>query len=165
MRKGHYKIVLICCIFMLQNLYAQIKISSNSYMMKYIPNEFINEAGMDFKETLEYAADEINLSVTILPQNLDNVMYKTWQIQVSRKDLDWDDRLELYIKRTGDGKSDFNNKPQNGTYYQKIESNSTFFFSGTGWIDTIPLQLKIKGLSVTLPAKSYATEIIFTLIE
>ena len=125
----------------------------------------IYQAGMDFQEEMEFAKDEIILSVTIFPQNLDNVIYHPWQIQISKNDLEWHEGLDLFIRRTGDGKSDYNNKPQNGFYYQKIDSNSTFLFSGQGWINTIPFQLKLSGISVTLPAKSYTTEIIFTLID
>jgi hypothetical protein len=162
MKKLSYIVLFYCCCFQ-HNLVAQIRISSSSFINKSIPSMAITEAGMDFQEEMEFSTDEIILSVAILPQNLDNVIYHPWQI--SKNDLEWNEALELYIRRTGDGKSDYNNKPVNGYYYQKLDSNSTIFFSGQGWINSIPLQLKITGLSVTLPAKSYATEIIFTLID
>jgi len=120
---------------------------------------------MDFQEEIIFSSDEIILSVAILPQNLDNVMYNAWQIQVSKNDLDWHNDLVLWIRRTGDGKSDYNMRPQNGTYYQEVELFNALFFEGQGWISLIPIQLKLTGLSVTLPAKSYSTEIIFTLID
>ncbi len=148
-----------------QNGTAQINISSNNFITKFISNGAITEAGMDFQKDIELSANEIILSITILPQNLDNVIYNSWQIDVRKNDFDWNESLELFIRRTGEGKSDFNNKPQNGDYYQKIESNNSFLFSGQGWIYDIPLQLKLTGLSVTLPAKSYSSEIIFTLID
>lgn len=165
MKKLSYIILFSCCFQIQHNLVAQIRISSNSFIHKYIPSVAITEAGMDFQSEIEFSADEIIMSVSIFPQNLDNVLYHPWQIQVSKNDLEWNEALELYIRRTGDGKSDYNNKPQNGYYYQKIDANSTFLFSGQGWINLIPLQIKITGLSVTLPAKSYATEIIFTLLD
>ncbi len=148
-----------------QNGTAQINISSNNFITKFVTSGTITEAGMDFQNDLELSANEIILSVTILPQNLDNVIYNSWQIDVRRNDFDWNEALELFIRRTGDGKSDYNSKPQNGDYYQKIELNNSFFFTGQGWIYNIPIQLKITGLSVTLPAKSYSSEIIFTLID
>jgi hypothetical protein len=165
MKKLSYIVLFICCLLNQNNLVAQIRISSNSFINKSIPSVAITEAGMDFQGEMEFSPDEIILSVAIFPQNLDNVIYNSWQIQVSKNDLEWNETLELFIRRTGDGKSEYNNKPQNGNYYQKIDSNSTFLFSGQGWINSIPLQIKITGLSVTLPVKSYATDIIFTLID
>lgn len=165
MKKLSYIVLFIYSLQLHQNLVAQIKISSNNFINKFIPSGAITEAGMDFQEEMEFSTDEIILSVAIFPQNLDNVVYNSWQIHVSKNDLEWNEALELFIRRTGDGKSDYNNKPLNGEYYQKIETNSAFLFSGQGWINIIPLQIKLKGLSVTLPAKSYATEIIFTLID
>jgi hypothetical protein len=164
MKKLSY-IVLFSCLLIQYNLVAQIRISSNSFINKSISSVAITEAGMDFHGEMEFSRDEIIMSVAIFPQNLDNVMYRSWQIQVSKNDLEWNEILELYIRRSGDGKSDYNNKPQNGYNYQKIDANSTFLFSGQGWISSIPLQIKITGLSVVLPAKSYATEIVFTLID
>jgi hypothetical protein len=165
MKKLRYIVLFYCCFFIQHNLVAQIRISSSSFVNKSIPSVAISEAGMDFQVEMEFSTDEIILSVAILPQNLDNVVYLPWQIQVSKNDLEWNEAIEIYIRRTGDGKSEYNNKPQNGFYYQKLDSNSTLLFSGQGWINSIPLQLKITGLSVTLPAKSYATEINFTLID
>ncbi len=165
MKKLSYIVLFYCCFFIKHNLVAQIRISSSSFIIKNIPSMAVTEAGMDFQGEIEFSTDEIILSVAILPQNLDNVVHHPWQIHVSKNDIEWNEALEIYIRRTGDGKSDYNNKPQNGFYYQKLDSNSTLLFSGQGWINSIPLQLKITGLSVTLPAKSYATEIIFTLID
>jgi hypothetical protein len=165
MNKSGIVTVIFWCLLCQQNLMAQISISSNSFINKLIPNGAINEAGMDFQKELEFSKDEIVMSVAIFPQNLDNVIYNSWQIHVSKNNLDWDETLELYIRRTGEGKSDYNTKPLNGDYYQKIESYNNFFFAGQGWISSIPIQLKLSGFSVTLPAKAYATDIIFTLID
>jgi hypothetical protein len=165
MKKLSYTLLFLSSLLYHQDVMAQIKISSNNFINKFIPSGAITEAGMDFREEMEFSRDEIILSVAILPQNLDNVVYNSWQIHVSKNDLEWNQALELFIRRTGAGKSDYNNKPQNGEYYQKIETNSTFLFTGQGWINDIPLQIKLNGLSVTLPAKSYATDIIFTIID
>lgn len=145
--------------------YTQIQIHSNTFINNIISSNAINEAGMDFNDEIIFSTNEILLSITIFPQNLDNVVYKSWQIHVRRNDLDWNEHLELFVRRTGNGKNDYNNKPQNGELYKKIQNNNSFFFEGNGWIEFIPIQLKLKGISVVLPAKSYSTEIIFTLID
>jgi hypothetical protein len=165
MKKSSYILIIIFYLISQQNLVAQIRISSNSFINKHISSGSIIEAGMDFQNELEFSIDEIILSVTLFPQNLDNVIYNSWQIDVSKNNFEWNEELDLFIRRTGDGKSDYNNKPQNGEIYQKIETNSAIFFTGQGWINSIAIQIKLTGLSVTLPAKSYATEIIFTLID
>lgn len=146
-------------------VFGQLNVTSNLFVSKNISSGSVIEAGMDFQDEIIFSSDEIILSVAILPQNLDNVMYNAWQIQVSKNDLDWHNDLVLWIRRTGDGKSDYNMRPQNGTYYQEVELFNALFFEGQGWISLIPIQLKLTGLSVTLPAKSYSTEIIFTLID
>lgn len=160
-----FLIIIVATILYHSNTFSQLKITSSSFVSKTISSGFISEAGMDFQEEFLFSSDQIVLSVNILPQNLDNVIYNSWQIQVSKNDLEWNNDLDLWIKRSSDGKSDYNNKPQNGTSYQKVELYNTAFFEGQGWINTIPIQLKISGLSVLLPAKSYTTEIIFTLID
>ena len=165
MKKTSIIITLICCFAIQVDLFAQLKISSSSFINKNIAAVSISEAGMDFQEEIVFSQDEIMMSITIFPQNLDNVVYNSWQIHVSKNDIDWNNELELYIRRTGDGKNDYNKKPQNGEYFQKIETNSSLFFVGQGWINLIPIQVKLTGYSVTLPAKSYSTEIIFTLID
>lgn len=158
-------LILICSSIFNLHCYGQLKIISNNFISKIIPSSYIKEAGMDFPDELVFLPDEIKMSVNILPQNVENVIYNSWQIQVSKNDLDWNSDLELWIKRAGNGTSEYDIKTQNGEYYQKIEANNTFFFDGRGWIDAIPIQIKISGLSVTIPAKTYSTAILFTLID
>lgn len=165
MKKKYYILILVYFFHSHQGLMAQISIASNTFINKFYPNSSITEAGMDFQNELEFSTNEVVISVAISPQNLENVVYNSWQIHVSKNDVDWNDSLKLYLRRSGSGKSDYNNKPQNGTNYQIVDSSSSYLFEGNGWINSIPIQIKLTGLSVTLPAKSYTTDIIFTLID
>lgn len=162
------KKLLLILFFVLANrseVFGQLSIVSNSYNFKNISNASPSEAGMDYMQEVVFSPEDIKISIAILPQNLENVIYNSWQVQVSKNEIDWDSQLELWIKRAGDGKSEYNLRPQSGTDFQKLESYNSIFFDGNGWINAIPIQLKITGLSVTLPAKMYTSEIVFTLID
>lgn len=159
--------LIILCILQLFSLIAAAQISLETPNFIHFNTEAcgILEAGADFQNQFETASDAIVLSVAILPNDTENVFFRTWRIDVSRNDIDWHPNLNLAIKRTGNGSSDFDRTVQSGEFYQKIEQNNNFFFNGIGWINSIPLQLELSGISVVLPAKSYATEIIFTLTD
>jgi hypothetical protein len=145
--------------------FGQIRLETPNFIRFNIENNTILEAGSDFKNQQETSVNGIILSVNILPNDTENVFYKNWHIDINRNDIDWHSNLILQIKRTGNGSSDFGKTLNNGEIYQNIELNPTTLFSGSGWVNNIPLQLQLSGISAVLPAKSYATEIILTLID
>lgn len=122
-------------------------------------------AGSNISESLTSADDGYLISVNILPNTVQNNIYNTWHIQVRRNDLSWHPNLNIHLQRTGEGDYYYANTLSGASEYISISSINQTFINGRGWIDNIPFQLKITGISATLPAKSYSTEIVFTLID
>ena len=87
-----------------------------------------------------------------------NQKYRDLYIWIYKEDNEWHPDLNLQIRRT-------NNKSNisNGTQYQTISNNYSYFFELYGNSRNIPIQYKITGLSVLIPAKSYSTAIVFTI--
>lgn len=118
---------------------------------------YIIEPGLDIQSVITSNNDQIELSVT------GNLNKSTWYIQVSKSDVDWNERIEVWIKRTGNGNG--SGEVYSGTTFQKINNIPMSFINGKKVVNRIPCQLEIRNLSVTIPARDYTTNIIYTLYE
>ena len=163
--KQRFIAITICCFVIPVSSYSQITLETQNDINVHILESSITDPGMDLENTFETNSDETILSVKILPENLNNKLYRSWDINISKNDIDWHNDLKIYVKKTGNGESEFNTNTLGGVVYQRIENYDQYFFEGTGWIENIPLQYKITGMSVTIPAKTYTTEIIITLLD
>lgn len=163
-KQGFIAITLYCFVIPVSS-YSQITLETQNNINAHILESSITEVGVDLENTFETGSDETILSVKILPESLNNMLYRSWDINISKNDIDWHNDLKIYVKKTGNGESEFNTTTLGGGVYQKIENYDQYFFEGTGWIENIPLQYKITGISVTVPAKTYTTEIIITLSD
>jgi hypothetical protein len=101
--------------------------------------------------------NQIELSVT------GNFRNGIWSVQISKSDIDWNNQIEIWIKRTGNGTG--GGEVYSGTTYQKINNIPMSFINGKKAVNKIPLQLEIRNLSVTIPARDYSTNIVYTLYE
>lgn len=118
---------------------------------------YIIEPGSDIKSVITSRNDQIELSVT------GNLNRSTWSIQISKSDVDWNDKIEIWIKRTGNGQG--SGEVYSGTTFQKINNLPMSFIIGKKAVNKIPFQLEIRNLSVTIPAREYTTNIVYTLYE
>jgi len=145
--------------------YSQTTINSGSSVNFTISETIISEAGNDFPPVFSTSANETVISIAILPENVQNTTYENWSIDIKKSDIDWHNDILLSIKRTGSGTTNYGTTLIGGTVYQQIQNTDNSFFNGTGWITDIPLQYQITGISVTIPAKLYSTEVVFTLMD
>lgn len=120
-----------------------------------------NEAGTDLVSTVE----------TISNYNLVDVAGISpttgWKITVAKEDISWNVLLLPSIQRTGIGNkcgacSGVNIGTSTIGYTQITDAEQDFIF-GEGNVADIPLQYKIDGISLSVPAAQYQTVIIFTL--
>lgn len=128
----------------------------------------ISEAGADFPPNIE---SESNVEISVLYSNdwdkRDNPNGK-WRIQINKSDINWNTKLSLLIKRTGDGYRSGSNGHSNihdGENYLPVTDSPSYFFRGKGEITNIPLQLSISGFSITMGAQEYETGIILTVYD
>jgi hypothetical protein len=77
-----------------------------------------------------------------------------WRINVRRTDTAWNPGLSLWIRRT---------TPLGA--YQLIGLTDSLFLNGTGHTNNIPFQVKVTGVSITLPLAMYTNSIVFTVVS
>lgn len=160
-----FKTVLIITVFLLpfRNIEAQtITVTGN---WNNIPLSPITEAGTDYVNSIESATNQI-----LIDAHIPLFVYDA-NILVKYIKTNWPNELGLYIKRTGYGTPQalcIDIVPNGGTNYMKIGvNNKSFFyldrtFSGCTYHYDIPIQLKLSGLSVTLPVDNYSCRVVFT---
>jgi hypothetical protein len=118
---------------------------------------YIVEPGSDIQSVITSKNDQIELSIT------ENLNKNNWYIQISKSDVDWNDRIEIWIKRSVNGTG--NGEVYSGTTFQKINNIPMSFINGKKAVNKIPCQLELRNLSVTIPARDYTTNIVYTLYE
>ncbi|RLD45301.1 MAG: hypothetical protein DRI89_01375 [Bacteroidetes bacterium] len=122
----------------------------------------ITNAGDDFPNVYESAADQSRLRVRRQPTS----QLFPWRIDVRGDIVTWDNRLEIWIRRTNDGISITPGATiTGGMVYQQISIFDQYFFEGNGSIRRIALQYQYRGVSVVIPAKTYRQTIVYTLTE
>lgn len=114
-------------------------------------------AGEDISSVIQSEDDQITLSVS------GNVNKSTWKIAISKSDIVWDNTLEIWLRRTGTGNG--SGEVWGGTTFQKVGDVNMTFFEGKRSVNKIPVQLELRGMTVTIPAMAYSTNIVYTLYE
>jgi hypothetical protein len=118
--------------------------------------DLLGGAGTDLAATYESAPNQLMLGVT-------DFVLAEWRVSVSRSDTTWDDHLTLAVRRTGDGVG--LEPPTGGLDYLPVGPMDTPFFSGDGPSLDVPLQLRLGGVSVTVPPNTYSTTLTFTVVD
>lgn len=128
---------------------------------------FIDEAGLDFSSV---ARTQSSIFLSISQSDYwtkKNNPNRKWTIHVFKQD-NWNEELQLAIKRTGNGRrvgSNGNPNIHGGGTYQLVRNNETEFFRGKGEIQNIPVKLRLKGHSLAMGAGTYTSKILFTVYD
>jgi hypothetical protein len=86
-----------------------------------------------------------------------------WRVDVLRIDSNWHTDFVLDIRRTGNGQGP--GTISGGTTYLTITTTSQTFVTGTRNRRGIPLQERLRGVSVAIPAAVYTTTIQYTVVD
>ncbi len=119
------------------------------------------EAGYDLEPMVETSASFNKLDVLNMAKS------KDWKVTVSRRDINWAAALTVSVKRNSTGTpcsgcAGVNTGLSPSTYIPLSLGEQNFIY-GTGEVSGIDIQMRIQGLSLTIDADTYATEIIYTL--
>ena len=150
-----------------QDLRIDVSGSASFNNSQYI----ITEAGEDFPSSIEsetslYVSVQYNGSWLAYLFNPD----KQWRVFIHKSDLNWDSDLALSAERTGTG-SIINNwwaQPlyiTGGSSFQNITNTPVYFFRGRHGIVNIPVSFKLTGASLTMGAKDFETNVVFTVYD
>lgn len=114
------------------------------------------DPGEDLNYALE-STNSINLDIKKLSKNA------YWTVMINKSDLTWDNQVKIYVRRTsgGNGKGSV----WGGLSYTVINDLPSTFFTGYNQIGNIDIQYKIEGIDVTMEARDYYTDIVYTLYE
>jgi hypothetical protein len=130
----------------------------------------ISVAGSNYTNDYLSPTNLINISVTI-PGSI--LFSQGSRVYVSQSPINWPQSLQLFVRRTGDGSAcggctiaenstnDFYLVTNNASSFMLPRTN-VFILGGGGTYSNIPVQIKISGISITLPAATYSTNITFT---
>ena len=118
-------------------------------------------AGEEYQSYITSDDDAVNIDIKKLKKN------SYWSIAVSKRDVDWDNRVKIFVCRSSDGNANYNNKRwvAGGTNFQRINNIPSYFFRGYEKVNNIDLQYQLRGLSANLESKTYYTNIVYTLYE
>lgn len=124
-------------------------------------------AGEDFISTLTSNEDQSKITMEVGPADFYYMFLNSWSLSVERSGGNWDNDLELYIRRTGSGQSVgfFFANISGGESFVRVNKSSREFFHGNGYRYDVPVQLEIRGISLTLSTDTYSTDLIFTVID
>jgi len=144
-------VFIILTLFFFQSVYAQ-SISITGQWNYTIPTTDITEAGKDFSGTYTSSVNQVFLDI-----NHPHI----WKISVKINNIDWDDNLRVYVRRTGNG---WGSGRISGTQnYKQTNNKGSTLINGNNLRYDVPLQYQIRNVSVTIPAHNYIAEIVYTL--
>ena len=144
---------------------GQIAISVNGSWNQNISSSEISDAGEDFIGTYESFDDQVQIDIfqQFFWLNLFNY---DWQVSIRKEDIDWNTNLLLEARRTGNGNPFLiQSIIDGGLTYNEIISIDQLFFWGNRTTLNIPIQYKISGISLLLPATTLTTNIVYTVTE
>jgi hypothetical protein len=148
-------------IMMLMDVYSMdaqsISIQSGgSVWTESVPANTITQAGADYTTYVTSATNASLLNASPLILN--------YQVAVKRQDTLWDSRLQLYVRKTGDGTGTLSSVSPSGVgSYIQINTTNSNFFTGTLSRTGVPVQYEIRGISVLIPVRTYTTTITYTI--
>lgn len=141
----------IITLFFLQGLSAQTIRLTGQWNFT-IPTTDITEAGEDFTGTYTSSVNQVYLDI---------IYNGRWSVNVQKNNIDWNNKLTIWMHRTGNGFG--TERIRGGKNYKRIRNNDIKFITGNRARYSIPLQYQIRKVSVTIPAHNYIVEIMYTL--
>lgn len=118
-------------------------------------------AGSNLTSTYESSTSQANIDISFTLGVLDR-----WRVDVHKVDGTWHGDVHLYIRRSSDGWTDLGlGTISGGSSYIEVTGVSQTFFSGSGNRYDADVQLKLTGISLSIPPGTYSTTVYITLVN
>jgi hypothetical protein len=161
------KFILVIVITILSpNIYGQVYISVFGNPTFPSSHFFLSEAGNDFGNSVTSSSGS---TISIATNNwwLNFTGSFNWYTTVYKFDTNWDSNLELEVRRSGSGTGGSlrKNKITGGTNFTRVNNMPSNFFSGRAVRNDVPIEYRINGISVLIPADDYETTIYYTVYQ
>ena len=153
--KGFQILIIVFMVIISASIKGQsISITGNWNLN--IPATSITEAGADFTNPFASSGTSIAIDINVTGN-------KKFNVYVNKSDITWNSALNLSVTRTTNGGPAGN--ISGGTSPVAIDNTQTLFFNGKGDKTGIQIIYSLSGVSVTLPAATYTTTVIYTLFQ
>jgi hypothetical protein len=129
--------------------------TTGSWTLNITAADLRSGAGSDLTDTYDSGAGAVTLDVTGAAGSGD-----PWRVEVRRSDVVWPASVHLWVRRAGAGTGA--GAVSGGSSFQEITSSDTVFFSGTGDRASIPLELRVTGVSLRVTSDTYAASVTYT---
>ena len=135
---------------------ASVSVTGN--WSSFVPSNTIIEAGNNYNMNLTSLPNQAFLDIANTNTNT------SWSVSVSLQ-TPMSNGLELYIRKTGDGIGTTGGSimPMGTNNFIQLSTMPQVFFQGVKNSTNIPIQCEIRGISVTAPATTYSTSVVYTI--
>ena len=141
-----------------QPAHAGISITvSGAWFERIDKNDLISGPGSDLKSAYTSVSGQVSIDIsgTAGPED-------AWRVDVRKQDDNWNNDLHQYVRRTSDGSG---GSVGGGDSYQEATDIYTSFFSGSGDVTGIKVQLRLTGVSIQIPLSSYSAVLYYTVVD
>lgn len=152
------------CIFLFLGIQAKSQTLTVSGSNWTVPISPVVEAGNNYQTTYESATDQILLAASV------PLLLGSGKVSVHyQPNPSWNNSLILSAKRTGNGTTlCLLCTLTGGTAYLPLTQTAVELFRiqavlALASYSNIPIQLQLSGVSVTVPASSYQSRVVFTI--
>lgn len=151
-------LTLIFVIIFLAGTAGAIDITAaGSWSLSIASSDLTAGAGSDLKSDYESAADAVSISISATTDASD-----AWRVDVKKVDTNWHGNFTLYVRRTSDGAG---GSVTGGAAYQQVGNTGASFFSGSGNVSGVKVQLKLSGVSLQIPPDTYTATVYYTVVD
>jgi hypothetical protein len=149
---------LIPLFFAAQTAHAAISITvTGSWVETIDKNNLVAGAGSNLQSTYTSVSGQVSIDISGTSGASD-----AWRVDVKKIDSNWNNNLHPYVMRTSDGTG---GSVSGGTSYQEVTDINTSFFSGSGDVTGINVQLRMTGASIQITPASYSTVLYYTVVD
>jgi len=144
--------------FTAQTAHAAISITATGSWVETIDkNDLAAGAGSDLENTYTSVSGQISIDISGT-----NGASDAWRVDIRKVDSNWNSNLHPYVMRTSDGTG---GSVSGGTAYLEVTDINSQFFSGSGDVTGIKVQLRMTGASIQINPASYSTVIYYTVVD
>ena len=139
-------------------VHSAISISVNGGWYETIDkNDLTSGAGSNLPDTYTSVSNEVTISIsgTTGPED-------SWRVEVGKSDDTWHQDLRPWIRRTSDG---IGGTVDGGTSLQQVTDVNNTFFTGSGDITGINIQVRLTGVSIHILPALRATTLYYTVTD
>lgn len=150
---------LIPLFFAAQTAHAAISITvTGNWIDETIDkNDLVAGAGSDLQSVYTSVSGQVSIDISGSSGPTD-----AWRIDIRKIDSNWNSSLHPYVMRTSDGTG---GSVSGGGSYQEVTDINTSFFSGSGDVTGLNVQLRMTGASIQINPASYSTVLYYTVVD